>query len=76
MSLPEPRVDPAPDEFPGGADAVDDYVEEFPHLTPDPPFSAQIEDEVVPNAVRAPDDKQQEGDSSDGHGADPTSEPA
>lgn len=37
MTLPQPHRDPAPEDFPGGTDAVADYVEPFPYLTPDPP---------------------------------------
>jgi hypothetical protein len=63
MTDPIPHLDPAPEDHPGGVDgtAVDEYVEGFPDLTPDPPVSAQIAPDVVPEAVQEPDDKQQEG---------------
>jgi hypothetical protein len=66
MSDPIPRLDPAPEEHPGGVDgtAVDEWVEGFPRLTPDPPVSAQVAEDAVPDEVQQPDDKQQEGEDS------------
>jgi hypothetical protein len=66
MSDPIPHLDPPPAEHPGGVDgtAVDEYGEGFPQQTPDPPVSAQIARDVVPDEVQEPEKKQQEGEDS------------
>jgi hypothetical protein len=78
MNEPTPHLDPPPEDHPGGVDgsAVDEYVEDFPQLTPDPPVAAQVDQDVVPDEVQQPDDKQQEGaesgpDSGNGSGESP-----
>jgi hypothetical protein len=78
MTAPIPRLDPPPEDHPGGVDgaAVDQNVADFPDLTPDPPVSAQVEGDVVPAEVSQPEDKQQEGDESGPDHGNGTGEPA
>lgn len=52
----EPTTDPAPDEAPGGADALERDPDDYPVVTPDQPRSAQLEEEDVPDAIEEPDD--------------------
>jgi len=53
---PEPKMDPPPDDGPGGpADMVPD--EEGPPDVADQPRSAQVEDEHVPDEIEEPEDK-------------------
>ena len=61
---PEPALDPAPDESPGGpADRVERDSADYPLTTPDPPRSAQVDDEVVPDELDEPE--QSGGDEDD-----------
>ena len=63
--MPTPKRDPEPDRAPGGADA-DPYAEadvgaaEPDHevLTPDPPLSAQQEEEEIPDAIQEPENEE------------------
>ncbi|MGN6250975.1 MAG: hypothetical protein ACTHNS_04075 [Marmoricola sp.] len=73
MDKPIPHVDPAPPEGPGGVDAVHEEVP-LPPVIPDPPMSAQLDDAVVPETVAEPDDKQQEGRTSDATANPPSSD--
>lgn len=72
-----PHADPDPEAThnPGGVDAVPDDPEDLPLVTPEPPVSAQIDGEVVPDEIKQLDEKQQEGDTS-GPDDDTSSEPA
>jgi hypothetical protein len=54
---PEPELDPAPDDGPGGpADMVERDEDDFPPTGTDQPRSAQIEDEHVPDEIQEPED--------------------
>ena len=58
---PEPTLDPAPDEGPGGpADVVERDKDDFPLVTPDQPRSAQIEDHEVPDEIEEPEEHDEE----------------
>lgn len=61
----EPTRDPAPDEAPGGVDAIERDEDDFPPVTPDQPRSAQLEGDQVPDEIEQLDEGQQEGDDSD-----------
>jgi hypothetical protein len=56
FAVPEPRIDPPPDEAPGGVDAVQHSPEDFPLATPDQPSAAQLDDDVVPDEIQAPEE--------------------
>lgn len=74
---PEPTTDSDPDEAPGGpADRVERDGDDFPLTTPDPPRSAQVDDDVVPDELDEPDDsdKGDEDDADEGEGLDPSQE--
>jgi hypothetical protein len=77
MSDSIPHLDPPPEDHPGGVDgeAVDEYVAGFPDLTPDPPISAQVAEEKVPDELQEPDEKQQEGGESGPDSGNGSSEP-
>jgi hypothetical protein len=69
---PEPKTDDDPERAPGGVDAsinesdVGAASGEEP-LTPDPPFSAQQDEDDVPDAVQEPESTEQanEGETSE-----------
>lgn len=53
---PEPTTDPAPAVGPGGVDAVPDWEDAGPDtVVPDPPRSAQVEAETVPDELDDPE---------------------
>lgn len=55
---PEPTTDAAPPVGPGGADAVPDWEDASEEsVVPDPPRSAQVEDEKVPDEIDEPDNE-------------------
>lgn len=72
-----PQVDPEPEAIqnPGGTDAVDNGPEDFPLATPEPPVSAQLGAEGVPDELARIDEKVQEGATS-GPDDDTSTEPA
>lgn len=50
---PEPKMDPPPDEGPGGpADMIRRDEDDLPPATPDQPRSAQVEDKHVPDEIQ------------------------
>ena len=54
---PEPKMDPPPDEAPGGpADRIESDPDDFPLTTPDQPTSAQVEKGDVPDEIDEPED--------------------
>lgn len=59
--LPTPSIDPDIDRAPGGADASvtesDVGAADPAPLTPDPPFAAQKDDDVVPDAIQEPEER-------------------
>jgi hypothetical protein len=58
---PEPELDAAPDEGPGGpADMVERDKDDFPIQTPDQPRSAQVEEEAVPDEIEQPEELDEE----------------
>lgn len=76
---PEPDVDPDPQRAPGGADA--DLSEsdvgaasEGPPVTPDPPFSAQREEDEIPDELTTPEepDDTEDDEGDDGETSEPT----
>lgn len=77
IEAPEPRVDPNPDEgdAAGGVDAVSPRHAEQP-VTPEPPISAQLDEEAVPEEIQERDDSDQEGRDSAPRDNGSTSEPA
>lgn len=75
--LPEPTVDPEPPRAPGGPDASPNESdpgstvsaeERAAAVIPDPPFSAQRDEDDIPEAI-------QEGEPSDEPGAEPDDAP-
>ena len=55
---PEPKMDPPPDDGPGGpADMVERDDEKAPPAVADQPRSAQVEDQHVPDEIEEPEDK-------------------
>lgn len=76
ITEPEPRIDPDPDEgnAAGGTDAVSDRVE-VPPLVPDPPRSAQVDEETVPDEIKQPEESDQDDEPVSGEG-ETTSEPS
>jgi hypothetical protein len=66
VDLPEAEVDPNVDRAPGGADASatesDVGAGERTNgdvVTPDPPLSAQQDEEKIPDPIQEPEDKEQ-----------------
>jgi hypothetical protein len=57
MDIPEPHIDPDPDpgNEVGGVDAVPENGT-FPPVPPDEPLNAQMEDEKVPDEIKAPEE--------------------
>jgi hypothetical protein len=57
MDIPEPHIDPDPDpgNEAGGVDAVPENGT-FPPVPPDEPLNAQMEDEKVPDEIKAPEE--------------------
>lgn len=72
-----PHADPEPEatQNPGGTDAVHDDPDDYPLVTPEPPVSAQMDEDVVPDEIQQLDEKQQAGDES-GPDDDTSREPA
>ena len=75
--MPEPSVDPEPPRAPSGADATlnesdpgsSASADVTEAVIPDPPFSAQRDEEEIPDAI-------QEGETSDDASASPDEAPA
>lgn len=58
---PEPQLDAAPDEGPGGpADMVHRDEDDVPPATPDQPRSAQVEEQHVPDEIEEPEEVDEE----------------
>lgn len=58
---PEPRLDPPPDQAPGGpADMIQRDDDDLPLATPDQPRSAQVEDSHVPDEIQESEDVDEE----------------
>lgn len=58
---PEPKLDAAPDEAPGGpADRIDRDPGDLPITTPDQPKSAQVEEDEVPDEIEQPEELDEE----------------
>jgi hypothetical protein len=69
---PEPRRDSEPDRAPGGADAnafaegdVGANEPEGDVLTPDPPLSAQQDEDEVPDAIQEPENEEPDEQATD-----------
>lgn len=71
-AVPEPHIDPPPDEAPGGVDAVQHSPEDFPPATPDQPSAAQLDDDDVPDEVQSPEDAEADTDDESEKTAEPS----
>jgi hypothetical protein len=59
--MPEPKMDPPPEEAPGApADRIERDPEDFPLATPDQPTSAQVEKDSVPDEIEESEDVDEE----------------
>jgi hypothetical protein len=77
IEAPEPRIDEHPDEgeAAGGVDAISARHPKDP-VIPEPPISAQVDEDKVPDAIQERDDTQQEGQESDPDDKENTVEPS
>lgn len=77
IEAPEPRIDDNPDEgeAAGGVDAVAPPHQPDP-VIPEPPISAQVDEDTIPDAIQEQDDTDQEGRHAEPNGDDPASEPS
>ena len=72
LAVPEPHIDPPPEENPGGVDAVEGTPEDFPLATPDQPTSAQVDDDVVPDEIQQPEEPDEETDDNSEQASEPS----
>jgi hypothetical protein len=74
---PEPKMDPPPDDGPGGpADMVRTAEEDLPPATPDQPRAAQVDEERVPDEIEQPEESEERGKSSQEQSEKQTDEPS